>query len=185
MQPITVHKKPGDIRDFSIFFFNPVARWGGVFNNTPRPLYLRQRDPVPIIQGRFGRVRKISTPPGVDPRTDHPVANRYTDWTVPAHMWMWLQQVTEGVMRLRSVRCPKCSCYGVVTRQELCFSPCFQDRVWDTIFLISGWSGRTVSMTKHLHLVYSKLVYVSISQPFWAETQIGPIVLARGLRGKK
>ena len=30
-------------------------------------------------QGRFGRVRKILTPPGFDPRTVKPVANRYTD----------------------------------------------------------------------------------------------------------
>jgi hypothetical protein len=30
-------------------------------------------------QGRSGRGRKISTPPGFDPRTAQPVASRYTD----------------------------------------------------------------------------------------------------------
>jgi hypothetical protein len=30
-------------------------------------------------QGRSGRVRKISPPPGFDPRTVQPVASRYTD----------------------------------------------------------------------------------------------------------
>jgi hypothetical protein len=30
-------------------------------------------------QGRSGRVRKISSPPGFDPRTVQPVASRYTD----------------------------------------------------------------------------------------------------------
>jgi hypothetical protein len=30
------------------------------------------------LQGRCGRVRKISTPPGFDPRTVQPVASRYT-----------------------------------------------------------------------------------------------------------
>ena len=35
------------------------------------------------FQGRFGRVRKISPPPGFDPRTVQPVAFRYTDF--PAH----------------------------------------------------------------------------------------------------
>jgi len=31
-------------------------------------------------QGRSGQVRKISPPPGFDPRTVQPVASRYTDW---------------------------------------------------------------------------------------------------------
>jgi len=36
-------------------------------------------------QGRFGQVRKISHPPGFDPRTVQPVASRYTDYaTRPA-----------------------------------------------------------------------------------------------------
>jgi hypothetical protein len=30
-------------------------------------------------------VRKISPPPGFDPRTVQPVASRYTDWAIPAH----------------------------------------------------------------------------------------------------
>jgi hypothetical protein len=29
-------------------------------------------------------VRKISPPPGFDPRTVQPVASRYTDWAIPA-----------------------------------------------------------------------------------------------------
>jgi hypothetical protein len=28
-------------------------------------------------------VRKISPPPGFDPRTVQPVASRYTDWAIP------------------------------------------------------------------------------------------------------
>jgi hypothetical protein len=39
-----------------------------VVKSTPRPLYPRERDPVP----------KISPPPGFDPRTVHPVGSRYT-----------------------------------------------------------------------------------------------------------
>ena len=31
-------------------------------------------------QGRYGQVRKISTPPGIDPRNVQPVASRYTDY---------------------------------------------------------------------------------------------------------
>ena len=45
------------------------------------PLYRRLGGP----QVRSGRVRKISPPPGFDPRTDQPVASRYTYWAIPAH----------------------------------------------------------------------------------------------------
>jgi hypothetical protein len=47
------------------------------------------KDPLPIVQvagggggppGRAGPVRKISLPPGFDPRTGQPVGSRYTDW---------------------------------------------------------------------------------------------------------
>jgi len=40
------------------------------------PLYRRLRGP----QGRSGQVRKISPPPGFDPRTFQPVASRNTDY---------------------------------------------------------------------------------------------------------
>jgi hypothetical protein len=46
---------------------------------TRYPLYRRLGGP----QGRSGRVRKISPPPGFDPRTVQPVASRYTDWAIP------------------------------------------------------------------------------------------------------
>jgi hypothetical protein len=48
------------------------------------------KDPVTIVQEtgwaqeHSGRVRKISPPPGFDPRTVQPVASRYTDWDIPA-----------------------------------------------------------------------------------------------------
>jgi hypothetical protein len=44
------------------------------------PLYRRMGGP----QGRSGRVRKISPPPGFDPRTVQPVSSRYTDWAIAA-----------------------------------------------------------------------------------------------------
>ena len=40
------------------------------------PLYRRLGGP----QGRSGQARKISPPPGFDPRAIQPVASRYTDW---------------------------------------------------------------------------------------------------------
>jgi hypothetical protein len=60
-------------------------------NSTPRPLYLREGDPVPIVQeagwapGPVWKVLKISPPPGFDPRTVQLVASRYTDWAIAAH----------------------------------------------------------------------------------------------------
>jgi hypothetical protein len=42
---------------------------------TRYPLYRRLRG----TQGRSGRVRKISSPPGFDPRTVQPVASHYID----------------------------------------------------------------------------------------------------------
>jgi hypothetical protein len=49
---------------------------------TRYPLYRRLGGP----QGRSGRVRKISPSPGFDPGTVYPVASRYTDWAIPAHI---------------------------------------------------------------------------------------------------
>ena len=43
------------------------------------PMYRRLGGP----QGRSGQVRKISTPPGFDPRTVQPIASRYTDYAIP------------------------------------------------------------------------------------------------------
>jgi hypothetical protein len=36
---------------YNYFFFNLSAGWGWVVNATPKPLYLWERDPVPIVQG--------------------------------------------------------------------------------------------------------------------------------------
>ena len=47
---------------------------------TRNPLYRR----LGGLQDLSGRMRKISPPPGFDPRTVQPVASRYTDWAIPA-----------------------------------------------------------------------------------------------------
>ena len=52
-------------------------------NETRCPLYRRLGGP----QGRSRRVRKISSPPGFDPRTVQPVASHYTDCAIPAHIF--------------------------------------------------------------------------------------------------
>ena len=79
----TAHKGS---RGIALLFlgYGTRRRWG--VSVTPRPLLTPGKDPVPIVQeaewaqGRPGHVRKISPPPGFDPRTVQPVASRYTDW---------------------------------------------------------------------------------------------------------
>ena len=48
---------------------------------TRYPLYRKLGGP----QARPGQVRKISPPPGFDPRIVRPVASRYTDFDILAH----------------------------------------------------------------------------------------------------
>ena len=66
--------------------------------NTRYPLYRRLGGP----QGRSGPVRKISLPPGFDPRTVQPVASRYTVYaTRPTHLYVKL------VIIVTSGHCPQ------------------------------------------------------------------------------
>ena len=69
---------------YSIFDFGTRRRRGVSITPPPRtlppgktqyPLYRRLGGP----QGRSGQVRKVSPPPGFDPRTVQPVGSRYTD----------------------------------------------------------------------------------------------------------
>jgi hypothetical protein len=64
---------------------------------TRYPLYRRLGGP----QGRSGQVRKISPPPGFDPRTVQPVVGRYTDYVIAAHIVRY-----EGA----NIICYDCTC---------------------------------------------------------------------------
>jgi hypothetical protein len=57
---------------------------------TRYPLYRRLGGP----QGRSGRVRKISPPPGFDSRTVQPVASRYTDYAILGATRGWVISTT-------------------------------------------------------------------------------------------
>jgi len=67
----------------SILSSTSALDWALV-NATLRPLYPR-KDPVSIVEevgwapGTVWMARKISPPPGFDPRTVQPVASRYID----------------------------------------------------------------------------------------------------------
>ena len=82
----TAHRES---RGIALLFLDHGSRRGWGVSVTPGrflppgktryPLYRRLGGP----QGRSGHVRKISPPPGFDPRTVQPVASRYTDWAIP------------------------------------------------------------------------------------------------------
>ena len=62
--------------------------WVGGKRQAPATLPT-ERDLVAIVggpQGRSAHVRKISPPPGLDPRTVQPATSRYTDWAIPVHL---------------------------------------------------------------------------------------------------
>ena len=72
-------------------FLNLNARWGGWLTPHPGRYFTRKKTQYSLYrrlcgpQGRSGRVRKISSPPGFDPRTVLCVASRYNDYAIPAH----------------------------------------------------------------------------------------------------
>ena len=84
-------------RGIALPFLDHDTRGGRGVSITPRPLFTPGKDPVPIVQklggpqGRSGQVRKISPPPGFDPRTVQSVANRYTDYaTRPIYIYIYI-----------------------------------------------------------------------------------------------
>ena len=50
VRPGTGHEDIWGVDVYLYSFFNLGATWGWVVNATPRPLYRRERDPVPILQ---------------------------------------------------------------------------------------------------------------------------------------
>jgi len=73
-------------RGIALLFRDHGTRRGWGVSFTPRPLFTHGKTRYPLYrmlngtQDRSGQVRKISLPPGFDPRTVQPVASRYTDY---------------------------------------------------------------------------------------------------------
>ena len=70
--------------------------WG--VSVTPRPHFTPGKTRYPLyrrlggLRDQSGQVRKISPPPGFDPRSVQPIASRYTDCAILANgvMWEWV-----------------------------------------------------------------------------------------------
>jgi hypothetical protein len=72
-------------------YLGATRRW--VVHATPRPLYPRKNAPPYLLYRRLrgphgpsGLVRKISPPQRFDPRTVRPLASRFTDCAIQAHI---------------------------------------------------------------------------------------------------
>ena len=97
-------------------------------NATPRPIYPLERNKVSIFQETgwtpepVERVRKISPPPGLDPRTVQPVASSYPD-PLALRIWYYLDCYKVFIeWRLRSVKlsyCPSTSLASVARQLAL------------------------------------------------------------------
>ena len=68
---------------------------------TQFPLYRGPCGP----QGQSGQVQKISPQPGFDPQIVQPVASCYTDYAIPAHTHLSVNNVLHG-MRKEAVMVP-------------------------------------------------------------------------------
>ena len=86
VRPRTDHEGPdGEYRYSSTLSLTSALEGGGLLTPRPGRFTPRKEKPYPLYrrlvgpQGRSGRVRKISSPPGFDPRTVQPVASCYTD----------------------------------------------------------------------------------------------------------
>ena len=92
IHPRTVHEDPEQEQTYSVTLSLTSALDGGGWS-TPRPgrftpgketrypLYRR----LGRHQGRSEWMRKISPPPGFNPRNVQPITSRYTDCAIPAH----------------------------------------------------------------------------------------------------
>jgi hypothetical protein len=124
--PRTDHEVPeGEYRYSSTLSLTSALNVSGWLTPRPGRFTPREKDPVPIyrrlgrLQDQSGRVRKISPPPGFNPRTFQPVASRYTDWAILANtfavpFWiLWRFFRKENLIEfLKVTTLQKCSCMG-------------------------------------------------------------------------
>ena len=86
---MTVHRKSKGI---ALLFLQPRRWMRSVVNTTPRPIYPRELSGTHFIGGWMGPrdgqdgYEKSRPPPRFYPRTVEPVAGRYTDGAMAAHV---------------------------------------------------------------------------------------------------
>jgi len=79
-------------------------------------------------QGRYGQVRKIFFPPGFDPRTVQPVANRYTNYATLVNKYLYDFLLVEVyLVKVNTTgRCLRTGCrFAASKSNNLTVSQCF------------------------------------------------------------
>jgi hypothetical protein len=91
---------------------------------TRDPLYRR----LDGLQGRYGQVRKISLPPGFDPRTVQPVSSRYTNYVTLVNQYLYDFLLVEVyLVKVNTIgRCLRTGCtFAASKSNNLTVSQCF------------------------------------------------------------
>jgi hypothetical protein len=82
-------------RGISVFFLSTWSQMGWVINPMPHEFISRTDSLYPLYKRLVGpqrqseRVWKISIPLGLNPWTVQPIVSRYTDYTIPAHHFIF------------------------------------------------------------------------------------------------
>ena len=138
VHPRTGHEGPEGEQRYSSTLSFTSAQDGGAWS-TPSPGRFTSGRPATHCrwlggpQGRSGWVRKISHPPGFDPRTVQSVASRYTDYAIPAHASQLLHIKNQGDHITGERRW-----VGLVSRGEKCLQNIRQTSEWDRPLLTTG-----------------------------------------------
>jgi hypothetical protein len=82
---------------------------------TQYPLYRKPGGP----QGRSGRVQKISSQPGFDPQIVQHVASHYIDYAIPAHKYLSVNNVLQGMWKEAVMVYIKVLYYYSICHEEL------------------------------------------------------------------
>ena len=104
-------------RGIALLLHDHGNRRGWGVSVTPRPLFTLGKTQYPLYrrlggpQGRSGQLRKISPPPGFDPRTVQPVASRYTDYgtrttTCLVASFKYFREILKKVVKIRKMTFP-------------------------------------------------------------------------------
>jgi hypothetical protein len=103
-------------------------------------------------QGRSGQVRKISPPPGFDPRTVQPVASRYTEWATGPTSILSYPVFTSHIL-LTTATCGLSSCIE-------CYNI-----VWKTVQL----SEKNLLNKMYVFFFYFLYIFCLKRHSFWEE----------------
>jgi hypothetical protein len=90
-------------RSIALSFLNLSTRWRWVVNATPLTLYAWERPSTHCVEagwvpGQVWTSAEISTPSGLNPRTFQALASRYTEWAIPAKVYVPYRHKNKAVI---------------------------------------------------------------------------------------